>query len=122
MFCPECKAEYREGIAVCSDCKVPLVDELPEEAEPGFVDFEEVLRTYNPADIAFIKSLLEGENITYFFQGEFFNQMEAPVVPARLLVRKDQVEMARAILQDMELAFMAVEKSEKAEEGDETSE
>lgn len=122
MFCPECKAEYREGIAVCSDCKIPLVDELPEETEPEFVDFEEVLRTYNPADIAFIKSLLEGENITYFFQGEFFNQMEGPVVPARLLVRKDQAALAKKILQGTQLTFMAVEKSEKADDGEETSE
>jgi Putative prokaryotic signal transducing protein len=122
MFCPECKAEYREGIAVCSDCKVPLVAELPEEAEPAFVDFEEVLRTYNPADIAFIKSLLAGENITYLFQGEFFNQMEGPVVPARLLVRKDQAALAKEILQGTQLTFMAIEKSAPTEENESTSE
>lgn len=27
-FCPICKNEYREGIAVCHECKVPLVDDL----------------------------------------------------------------------------------------------
>lgn len=27
-FCPICKNEYREGITVCHDCKVPLVDDL----------------------------------------------------------------------------------------------
>ena len=31
MFCPECKAEYREAFKVCADCNVPLVDKLPEE-------------------------------------------------------------------------------------------
>ncbi len=31
-FCPKCKAQYREGITVCADCKVELVDSL-EEAE-----------------------------------------------------------------------------------------
>lgn len=120
MFCPVCQSEYREGIAVCSTCQVPLVAELP-EAEPEFVDFEEILQTYNPADIAFVKSLLDGEGITYLFQGEFFNQMGPPVVPARLLVRKDQVELAKEILQETELAFMAVEKSEPADEKDESS-
>jgi hypothetical protein len=28
MFCPKCKAEYREGFTECSDCQVPLVKDL----------------------------------------------------------------------------------------------
>jgi hypothetical protein len=28
MFCPNCKAEYREGFTECSDCQVPLVKDL----------------------------------------------------------------------------------------------
>ena len=29
MFCPQCRAEYREGFFRCSDCDNPLVDQLP---------------------------------------------------------------------------------------------
>lgn len=29
LFCARCKSEYREGFTTCSDCNVPLVDELP---------------------------------------------------------------------------------------------
>jgi hypothetical protein len=32
MFCPECKAEYREGFTRCADCEVDLVAELPRTA------------------------------------------------------------------------------------------
>jgi hypothetical protein len=32
MYCPVCKAEYREGFARCADCDVELVRELPVEA------------------------------------------------------------------------------------------
>jgi hypothetical protein len=42
MFCPQCKAEYRQGFTHCADCDVDLVWELPPEAlavqghgEPG---------------------------------------------------------------------------------------
>ena len=31
MICPNCKAEYVEGILRCAECNVDLVDELPEE-------------------------------------------------------------------------------------------
>jgi hypothetical protein len=30
MFCPECKAEYRDGFTRCADCDVELVANLPE--------------------------------------------------------------------------------------------
>lgn len=29
MFCPECKAEYRQGFTHCADCDVELVAQLP---------------------------------------------------------------------------------------------
>jgi hypothetical protein len=32
MFCPVCKAEYRQGFTRCADCDVELVWELPSEA------------------------------------------------------------------------------------------
>jgi hypothetical protein len=42
MFCPQCKAEYRQGFTHCADCDVDLVWELPktdielrERSEPG---------------------------------------------------------------------------------------
>jgi hypothetical protein len=33
MYCPQCKAEYRQGFTRCSDCDLDLVDTLPQEAE-----------------------------------------------------------------------------------------
>lgn len=36
MFCPQCRAEYREGFSRCSDCGIELVRTLsiPEELDP----------------------------------------------------------------------------------------
>jgi len=44
MICPQCRAEYRQGFTVCSDCDIPLVPQYetgaaleapPPPAEPG---------------------------------------------------------------------------------------
>lgn len=32
-FCPKCRTQYREGFSLCSDCKIPLVDELTDDYE-----------------------------------------------------------------------------------------
>jgi hypothetical protein len=32
MFCPLCKAEYRQGFSTCSDCHIPLVSTQEEAA------------------------------------------------------------------------------------------
>ena len=101
MFCPHCHSEYKKGIDVCSKCGVTLVPELPEESPSEFIEFEEILATYNAVEIAIIKSLLEPEGIDYYFKSEFFNYMEPLAQPARLMVRKDQAQEAREILKEL---------------------
>ena len=32
-WCPKCRNEYREGITICSDCGIPLVDELEDDSK-----------------------------------------------------------------------------------------
>ena len=105
MFCPKCRTEYREGFTVCADCTVDLVDELPPEPQPVFVDYKEVLATYNPADVAFLKSLLESEGIQYFFKGENFMYVRPLADPVRLMVRTDQVDEALELLKNVELSI-----------------
>jgi len=75
MFCPECKAEYIDGITQCADCHVPLVWELPKDEEPDeqfgeYIEWTPLIATINQADMALIKSILESENIAYWIQGE----------------------------------------------------
>jgi len=108
MFCPKCKYEYIDAITVCPDCDVALVPQLPPEPEPEFVDFQEVLATYNPADIAFLKSLLDSESIQYFFKGEHFMYVRPLADPVRLMVRTDQVETVIAMLKDIELSITGI--------------
>ena len=113
MFCPKCRAEYREGFKTCSDCNVELVEELPplDEVRPEFVNFVEILATYNPADIVFLKSLLESEGIQYFFKGEHFMYMRPLADPVRLMVREDQVEDAIDLVKDVKLSVSGISLS-----------
>lgn len=108
MFCPVCRSEYRQGFTICNDCGVELVDEIPPEQGKEFIEYEEVLSTFNPGDIAFIKSVLDSEEITYYFHGEHFNYVRPLVEPARLMVKSDQVETVRELLKDTKLSFMAI--------------
>ena len=102
MYCPKCKSEYREGFYKYADCGVGLVDEQPPETEDyvSYVKMVEVFSTYNKGDIAFIKSVLDGEDIHYFFSGESTNMIAAGAY-ARLLGKGDEVQRAREILQDV---------------------
>ena len=118
MFCPKCRAEYREGFHTCSDCNVELVDELPPLPEPEFVDFAEILATYNPADVVFLKSLLESEGIQYFFKGEHFMYMRPLADPVRLMVRQDQVEEAIELIKDVKLSVSGISLSKGTEDQD----
>ena len=58
MICPKCKAEYREGFTVCSDCQVDLAESLENlsgEIDPGIIeniiDTENIENTENVMDI-----------------------------------------------------------------------
>ena len=108
MFCPECKSEFIDGIEICTDCDVSLIEVLPPEPEPEFVDFEEVLATYNPADIAILKSILDSEDITYFFKGGNFQHLRPLADPARLMIRKNQVEFVAYLIKDFKLSYMGI--------------
>ena len=73
MFCPECKAEYREGFTKCSGCDVDLVDALVKpELEQRDVESEEFLGIDDPVEIErfldvrraeFAVSVLDGSGI-----------------------------------------------------------
>lgn len=71
----------------------------------GSDGYEEILRTYNPIDIAMVKSLLDHERVDYFFRDEYFGYAHPWAQPARLMVRREQAFEAREILRDLVLSY-----------------
>ena len=105
MFCPECGAEYREGILECSDCQIALVLEIPSEPQPEpkpKLELVTVLATGNPARIAVAKSLLEDSRIEYLTKDEAFHDL-FPLSRFRIQiqVRLEDREEAGELLADL---------------------
>lgn len=102
MFCPKCRVEYQEGYLECSDCKTELVPDLPPESlfEPVYVECEPLASITDIGMIAVIKSILDEEKITYYFNGEEAVHIY-PGVPVQLFVRKSQSTQAREVLKDL---------------------
>ncbi|MBU1342699.1 MAG: DUF2007 domain-containing protein, partial [Proteobacteria bacterium] len=92
MFCPKCGCEYREGFTECSDCKIPLVVNLPIEKNQENVEFKEVTSTLRQDEISIIKSILDATEINYVIHGESFGTMYNISGTSRLMVEKEEYE------------------------------
>jgi len=76
---------------------------LPSEpTSSDFVQYKELLSTYNLADIALIESLLDSGKIIYFMQNDEFNTLTFSPQPVRVMVNTDQIDEAKKLLEDFE--------------------
>ncbi|HXG94337.1 MAG TPA: DUF2007 domain-containing protein [Blastocatellia bacterium] len=97
-FCPNCEAEYREGIKVCPDCEVELVPELtPDNRVHDKSEGEPVpLQSFKTATEAeMVSQLLVQNGIRAFVEGNF------AVIPGsfsqEVVVMVDERDLPRAI-------------------------
>jgi hypothetical protein len=104
MFCPECQAEYRAGFTTCSDCRVALVETLPEASKDGSTalldsDLQEVWTGKNQEECVMHCSELRGAKIPY----EAFRHQLRAFADAdgnyRIAVLPEFVERAKQIIE-----------------------
>jgi hypothetical protein len=75
VYCPKCRADYREGFSRCSDCQVLLVAENPpatkgpEDPDPD-LELVTVLEGADPAMITAAKNRLDESGIPFYVFGE----------------------------------------------------
>jgi len=114
MYCPKCRAEFRDEIAVCPDCEVLLVAELPKEPEFSEEDLVLVLETADVAVLPVVKSVLRAAGVPFVVQGDEAMGV-LPVgriglggltskghgLSAGILVPRDREEEAKALLTEM---------------------
>jgi putative signal transducing protein len=98
-FCPNCEAEYKEGITVCPDCQVKLVDKLtPENRVHDSSDGEPVpLQTFKTgAEAEMVRELLNQNGIRSFVEGGDF-----AVIPSsfsqEVVVMVDERDLPHAV-------------------------
>jgi hypothetical protein len=66
VHCLTCGAEYREGFISCADCGTPLVESLPEEAEPEFDPFVTIVSYRDLPEALVAQAALQGAGILSF--------------------------------------------------------
>ena len=67
-----------------------------------FIEYEMILEVLNAGDQAFLKSILDAEEIDYFIQGETVAPYLFHAVAMRLMVNKDQAATVRELLKDFQ--------------------
>ncbi len=115
-FCPNCEAEYKEGINVCPDCNMELVAELTEANKVHDTsDGEPVaLQSFkSSAEAEMVHEVLASNNVRSFVQGGNF-----AVIPGsfsqEVVVMVDERDLPRAI--EIYEAYFNAESSAPEEE------
>ena len=112
MICPQCEAEYVDGILECADCGVPLVENLDEEEDEEYeweggvynedIDYIEIARLVSLGDILLVKSILDSEQIEYYLHGwnSYLNRIDGDDVI--LYVAEEQQEDAENLVNNLD--------------------
>jgi hypothetical protein len=110
MYCPTCGGEYRDGFVECAECGTELTEEPPApEASHPDAELVTVLESGDPAELAFVESLLQTAAIPYFMRGDALQDLFGlgrlgagfnPIVgPVAVLVPAERESEALALIQ-----------------------
>lgn len=126
LFCPKCRAEFREGYAFCRKCNTDLVEELPPLEMEKKITYTQNPETFlisvcDDGQAKIIESLLRAYQIPvlrrYNLLGHYFQlYWGLTVFGIELYVPKDAFEIARMLLEnragDPEMITTGIEAAE----------
>ena len=107
MYCPKCRTQYIENITECSDCKIPLVDELPEETPFKKIKWVALTPLAGEIYAEMVEEVLQNENIPHFTKSDWatsaFNISSANLVGAKvtIFVPEENHDEAAKIIEEL---------------------
>lgn len=101
-FCPKCKGEFREGIALCKECNVALVESLENE-EDEIEELDVACNVIEEENAYIIRGFLESEGIPCQIENVTFHAAPGgALTKVRLWTKKEDLEKARRLIDEHE--------------------
>jgi hypothetical protein len=99
--CPNCKYEYIEGIVICPDCNVALVDELKNFQDLSEDEWVLVYTSFSVIDVEMLKENLESAGMSASVLSQKDSSFPAPgdLSTVKLFVKKADVPEALEFIQ-----------------------
>jgi len=72
MYCPKCHTQYVEDVKECFDCKIPLIDELPDEKPIEKVKWVALPPVKGDIYADMVEEVLQKRNIPHFTKSDWF--------------------------------------------------
>lgn len=105
MFCPNCKAEYRDGFYICADCDVELVSDLTPRFAPKPTIYEALAPVADRQAYEIIRSHLDAARISYIPDGDLVERLDFPLT---IRVRTNQMDLARGLLDELDTSVYPI--------------
>lgn len=103
MICPECGAEYVDGIEQCVDCEVPLALEADVRKAAGpSPEWRELMVVTDETEAELIRGYLESEGVPCNLESLVFHAEPftfGPLSKVRIHVPSAEMERARKLLE-----------------------